>query len=72
MGVPVLTKKGNNFFKVLVEWLFKCEKVFGLDLQGYDTQRIYSFLTERYMPFWFRKYSKTIEWPWIFSDSHLL
>ena len=58
----------NKFYTDLFDWLFKCEKVFGLDLQGYDTQRIYSFLTERYMPFWFNKYSKVKYWPWIYCD----
>ena len=63
----------NNFFKDQFEWLFECEKIFGFEnLKGYDQTRLYAFLAERYMPFWFRKYSKTIEWPWIFSDSHLL
>ena len=59
----------NNFYKDLFKWLFDCEKVFGFkDLVGYDTQRIYSFLTERYMPFWFNKYARTLTWPWIFCD----
>ena len=63
----------NNFFKDQFEWLFECEKIFGFEnLKGYDQTRLYAFLAERYMPFWFKKYSKTIEWPWIFSDSHLL
>ena len=59
----------NNFYEDLFAWLSECEKIFGFkDLVGYDTQRIYSFLTERYMPFWFNKYSKTTTWPWIFCD----
>ena len=63
----------NNFFQDQFEWLFECEKIFGLEnLKGYDQTRLYAYLAERYMPFWFRKYSKVIEWPWIFSDTHLL
>ncbi len=62
----------SKFFKDQFEWLFKCEKVFGLEnLRDYDQTRLYAFLAERYVPFWFKKYSKTIEWPWIFSDKHL-
>ena len=62
----------SNFFKDQFEWLFKCEKIFGLkNLRDYDQTRLYAFLAERYVPFWFKKYSKTIEWPWIFSDNHL-
>ena len=62
------TKLINNFYSDLFDWLFKCEDVFGFDLKGYDTQRIYSFLTERYMPFWFNKYAKVKYWPWIYCD----
>ena len=63
----------KNFFQDQFEWLFECEKIFGLEnLKGYDQTRLYAFLAERYMPFWFRKYSKVVEWPWIFSDTHLL
>ena len=59
----------NRFYKDLFGWLFECEKIFGFDtLIGYDTQRIYSFLTERYMPFWFQKYSKILTWPWVYCD----
>ena len=59
----------NKFYQDLFSWLFECEKIFGFkDLVGYDTQRIYSFLTERYMPFWFSKYAKTLTWPWVFCD----
>tara|TARA_B110000114_G_C14985860_1_gene354442 strand:- start:36 stop:875 length:840 start_codon:yes stop_codon:yes gene_type:complete len=58
----------NNFYSDLFEWLFRCEKVFGFDLKGYDIQRIYSFLTERYTPFWFNKYAKVKYWPWVYCD----
>ena len=60
----------NNFFKDQFEWLFKCEKIFGFkNLKGYDQTRLYAFLAERYMPFWFRKYTSYNEWPWIFYEN---
>ena len=59
----------NNFFKDQFEWLFNCEKIFGFEnLKGYDQTRLYAFLAERYMPFWFRKYTSYNEWPWIFYE----
>ena len=58
----------NKFYTDLFQWLFECEKVFGFDLKGYGNQRIYSFLTERYMPFWFNKYAKVKYWPWVYCD----
>ena len=60
----------NNFFKDQFEWLFKCEKIFGFkNLKGYDQTRLYAFLAERYMPYWFRKYTSYNEWPWIFYEN---
>ena len=58
----------HEFYSDLFSWLFECEKIFGFDSDSYDTKRIYSFLTERYMPFWFEKYSKVLTWPWVYFD----
>tara|TARA_B100001123_G_C15249781_1_gene1002363 strand:- start:482 stop:1282 length:801 start_codon:yes stop_codon:yes gene_type:complete len=62
----------EKYFQDQFDWLFRCEKIFGFEkLKGYDKTRLYAFLAERYMPFWFRKYSRTIEWPWIFSEKYI-
>ena len=46
-----------------------CENIFGFEkLKGYDTGRIYAYLSERYLSFWFKKYTKYKEQPWIFLD----
>jgi len=59
----------DRWFKDLFEWLFKCEQEFGFEkLKGYDTQRLYAFLAERYLSFWFKKYTKYLSWPWVFVD----
>jgi|TARA_A100001011_G_scaffold132458_1_gene139609 hypothetical protein len=59
----------DKWFTDLFSWLFECEKIFGFEnLKGYDTQRLYAYLAERYLSFWFKKYSKSIEWPWTFID----
>jgi hypothetical protein len=58
---PTIAKK---WFSKLFSWLFRCEKVFGFhNLSGYDTTRLYAYLAERYLSFWFKKYTKYIEWP---------
>ena len=58
-------KIANEWFETLFDWLFKCEKIFGFEnLKGYDTQRLYAYLAERYLSFWFNKYAKTLSWPW--------
>ena len=48
---------------------FRCEEIFGFEkLSGYETGRIYAYLAERYLPFWFKKYSKIRTWPIYFLD----
>ena len=60
----------NKWFTDVFNWLERCEKVFGFkDLKGYDTKRLYAYLSERYLSFWFKKYSNSIEWPYIFIDT---
>ena len=59
----------NLWFKDLFSWLLKCEKVFGFKkLKGYDTTRLYAYLAERYLSFWFKKYTKYLEWPYITKE----
>ena len=62
----ILYKWFNDLFK----WLFKCEKVFGIKkLKGYDQERLYAYLAERYLSFWFHKYTRTLEWHWTFFEN---
>tara|TARA_Y100001970_G_scaffold152748_1_gene187033 strand:- start:2956 stop:3780 length:825 start_codon:yes stop_codon:yes gene_type:complete len=58
----------SNYYSSIFEWLFKCEKIFGFNLHGYSKQRIYGFLAERYLPYWFSKYSNNLIWPVIFYN----
>ena len=59
----------KNWFDSLFPWLEKCEKIFGFeDLKGYDTTRLYAYLAERYLSFWFKKHSNFKEQKWIFLD----
>ena len=58
----------NEWFKSLFDWLLKCEDIFGFkNLSGYE-KRFYGYLGERYLSFWFNKYTNPIEWPWAFVD----
>ena len=60
----------DDWYRTVFEWLFKCEEIFGFDeLSGYETGRIYAYLAERYLPFWFSKYSKVGTWPIYCLDS---
>ena len=60
----------DKWFAVLFEWLFKCEKKIGLEkLKGYDTTRLYAYLAERYLSFWFKKYTNYKEHSWLQLDN---
>ena len=63
---PHVAKK---WFDTLFPWLERCENIFGFNnLRGYDTTRIYAYLAERYLSFWFKKYTHYKELPWVFID----
>ena len=59
----------NLWFTDLFNWLDECEKIFGFkNLRGYETTRLYAYLAERFLSFWFKKYSNYLEWPYVFMD----
>jgi len=56
----------EKWFSELFSWLNRCETEFGFkNLEGYRTQRLYAYLAERYLSYWFKKYTKYKELPWI-------
>ena len=59
----------NDWFSSLFKWLLRCEKEFGFrKLKGYDQKRLYAYLAERYLSFWFKKNTKYLEWHWNFFE----
>ena len=58
----------NSYFEEVFAWLNKCEKVFGFNLEGYNKIRMYTFLAERFLPYWFKKYTKYLECPVFYCD----
>ncbi len=57
-----------DYYDVVFPWLEKCEQEFGFNLDGYGLKRIYGFLAERFMSYWFRKNTKFATLPIIFKD----
>ena len=61
----------NSFYVKIFDWLFKCEDIFKkFELDTYGKKRIYGFLAERYLPFWFEQNCRTLNWPYIFFDTN--
>ena len=58
----------NSYYDSIFPWLTRCEKIFGFNLTGYGMTRIYAFLAERYLSYWFNKYTKPLLWPVIYYD----
>ena len=70
-GNMFITNSGeiiDRYFTDVFSWLEKCEKIFGFNLIGYRKIRIYTYLAERFLPFWFKKYTKSLEWPVVYCD----
>ncbi len=60
----------EKWFSTLFPWLERCEKIFGFDkLEGYETKRLYAYLAERYLSFWFKKHTKSLNWPWTLFEN---
>lgn len=60
----------NKWFESLFPWLHRCEKLFKFEhLKNYDTGRLYAYLAERYLSYWFRKNTKFKEENWIQLDN---
>ena len=58
-----------NYYGTVFPWLDKCEKLFGFEsLEGYGKIRIYGFLAERFMSYWFRKNTNFATIPITFYD----
>ena len=71
-NIMVISKKKilKQWFEGLFKWLFNCEKIFGFsELVGYDKGRLYAYLSERYLSFWFSYYYKTRQISWKFFDT---
>ena len=61
--------KLKKYYEALFSWLEKCEELFGFEnLKDYGNIRIYGFLAERFMSYWFKKNTKHITLPIIFYD----
>ena len=60
----------NEYFNSVFKWLERCENIFGFNLEGYSKTRIYTFLAERYIAYWFNKNSKVLAWPVFFYDTN--
>ncbi len=58
----------NSYYNSLFPWLERCEKIFGLNKTNYGNTRIYAFLGERYLSYWFNKYAKVLKWPIVFFN----
>ena len=52
-----------KYYESVFPWLEKCKKIFVFKDYLYGITRFYAFLAERYLSYWFNKYSKSMEWP---------
>jgi hypothetical protein len=59
----------EDYCKTLFSWLERCEEIFGFDPnRSYSMIRVYAFLAERFLSYWFKKNSNYILCPMKFHD----
>ena len=59
----------KEYYEVIFPWLKNCEEAFGFDnLKTYGLKRIYGFLAERFLSYWFYKNYKIKEYPILIKD----
>ena len=58
----------KDYYETVFPWLERCEKEFGFNLEGYGLKRIYGFLAERFLSYWFKKNSRFCTLPILFKD----
>jgi len=58
----------KDYYSSLFPWLERCEETFGFKSGSYGETRIYAFLAERYLSYWFNKYTKPLVWPITFFN----
>jgi len=59
----------SDYCESLFGWLKRCESIFGFDPdRKYNLIRVYAFLSERYLSYWFKKNSNYLRWPLKFHD----
>ena len=68
MFVSKSNKIIDMYFNEVFDWLKKCEAVLGFEMKGHRRVRMYTYLAERFLPYWFKKYTNYLEWPVIYCD----
>ena len=59
----------EDYYATVFPWLTRCEDEFGFEnLSGYGQTRIYGFLAERFMSYWFKKNTNYKTMPIVFYD----
>ena len=59
----------ESYYETVFPWLERCESIFGFkNLSGFGLTRIYGFLAERFLSYWFQKNSKYVTLPITFYD----
>ena len=57
----------NQYSNLIFEWFLKCEDIINKNnnLPLIKNSRIFQYINERFLDYWFSKYSKVLRWPMI-------
>ena len=57
----------NRYSNLIFEWFLKCENIINKNnnLPLINNSRIFQYINERFLDYWFSKYYKVLRWPMI-------
>jgi hypothetical protein len=62
----------NRYSKLIFEWFLKCENIINKNnnLPLIKNSRIFQYINERFLDYWFSKYCKVLRWPMIMYNKN--
>jgi hypothetical protein len=62
----------NRYSKLIFEWFLKCENIINKNnnLPLIKNSRIFQYINERFLDYWFSKYYKVLRWPMVMYNEN--
>ena len=62
----------NRYSSLIFEWFLKCENIINKsnNLPLIKNSRIFQYINERFLDYWFSKYYKVLRWPIIMYNEN--
>ena len=63
----------NHYSSVIFKWFLKCEQIINKNnnLPLIKNARVFQYINERFLDYWFNKYYRVLRWPIIMYNENL-